>query len=363
MERKRRSPATAIVPVGQLERERSCARGLARTASFSGQRKFLFCACVAWLLGSAPAPAQTTLEDLVAAVVAIKTFINPDARTTETLGREREGSGIVIDEDGLVLTIGYLMVEAHAAQVTTNAGRAVPANVVGYDHETGFGLLRTIEPLKLKPLGFGRSGAVQEGDPALVASFGGPPMVAAVRVVSKRAFAGSWEYLLDQALYHRAAAPDLERRRADLARGQADRRRLADRRRRDRRHRQEARQHVRADRPVAADPRRPDRRRPHVRTGEAVARGQRARTPAAACWSHASPPAARPRRPASSAATLIVGVNGEATKTMAEFYRKVWALGTAGATIPLDVEQGGAKRRIEIKSMNRLDHLKLKSTF
>ena len=154
------------------------------------------------MFATAPAPAQTTsLEDLVSAVVAIKTFINPDARTTETLGREREGSGIVIDEDGLVLTIGYLMVEAHAAEVTTNAGRAVPANVVGYDHETGFGLLRTIEPLKLKPLGLGKSGAVQEGDPALVASFGGPQMVAPVRVVSKRPFAGSWEYLLDQALY------------------------------------------------------------------------------------------------------------------------------------------------------------------
>ena len=59
------------------------------------------------------------------------------------LGREREGSGIVIDESGLVLTIGYLMVEAHAAEVVTNAGRTVPATVVGYDHETGFGLLRT----------------------------------------------------------------------------------------------------------------------------------------------------------------------------------------------------------------------------
>ena len=81
------------------------------------------------------------------------------------LGREREGSGIVIDESGLVLTIGYLMVEAHAAEVITNAGRTVPATVVGYDHETGFGLLRTIEPLKIKPLPFGKSADVKEQDP------------------------------------------------------------------------------------------------------------------------------------------------------------------------------------------------------
>src|ERR687898_805617 len=79
-----------------------------------------------------------SLQELISGVVGVKTFINPDARTTENLGREREGSGIVIDESGLVLTIGYLMVEAHAAEIVTSAGRTLPANVVGHDHETGF---------------------------------------------------------------------------------------------------------------------------------------------------------------------------------------------------------------------------------
>jgi hypothetical protein len=82
------------------------------------------------------AQAQATkLDDLVSAVVRIKTFINPDGTSVSNLGREREGSGIVIDESGLVLTIGYLMVEAHAAQIVTSAGRTLPATVVGYDHE------------------------------------------------------------------------------------------------------------------------------------------------------------------------------------------------------------------------------------
>src|SRR5262245_5478344 len=106
-----------------------------------------------------------TLEELVAAVVQIKATITPDGQTVQSLGREREGSGIVIDEEGLILTIGYLMVEAHAAAVTTNAGRTVPATVVGYDHETGFGILRAIQPLKLKPLSFGRSADVKVDDP------------------------------------------------------------------------------------------------------------------------------------------------------------------------------------------------------
>ena len=106
-----------------------------------------------WRLRCLAHPARAaSLEELVSAVVRIKTYINPDGQTVQSLGREREGSGIVIDEDGLVLTIGYLMVEAHAAEITTNAGRTVPATIVGYDHETGFGMLKTIEPLKLKPL-------------------------------------------------------------------------------------------------------------------------------------------------------------------------------------------------------------------
>src|SRR5436190_20714491 len=121
-------------------------------------------------LAANPACAAS-LEDLVSAVVRIKTYINPDGQTVQSLGREREGSGVVIDEDGLILTIGYLMVEAHAAEITTNAGRAVPATVVGYDHETGFGVLRAIEPLKLKPLAFGRAADAKERDPVLIASY------------------------------------------------------------------------------------------------------------------------------------------------------------------------------------------------
>ena len=88
-----------------------------------------------------------TLEQLLSGVVHIKTFITPDGRTTENLGREREGTGIVIDNNGLILTIGWLMVEAISAEITTNDGRTVGANVVGYDNESGFGLLQTTTPL------------------------------------------------------------------------------------------------------------------------------------------------------------------------------------------------------------------------
>src|SRR5262249_4781173 len=153
-----------------------------------------------------PAAAQS-IEDVICSVVRIKTDINPDGQTVSGLGRKREGSGIVIDADGLVLTIGYLMVEAYAAEIITNDGRTVPANVVGYDHDSGFGLLRALEPLKIAPLALGKSTDVKEHDVAVVASGGGPNMVLRVSVVSKREFAGNWEYMLDQALFTAPAHP------------------------------------------------------------------------------------------------------------------------------------------------------------
>ena len=161
----------------------------------------LLAAAVATLASASASAQKLSLEELVSSVVRIKTFIAPDGRTVENLGREREGSGIVIDENGLILTIGYLMVEAHAAEAIANDGRAVPANVVGYDHETGFGLLQAIAPLKLKPLALGKSAEVKERDPVVIASFGGLDMAAPAYVVAKREFAGSWEYLLDEALF------------------------------------------------------------------------------------------------------------------------------------------------------------------
>ena len=149
-----------------------------------------------------------SLQELISGVVGVKTFINPDARTTENLGREREGSGIVIDDSGLVLTIGYLMVEAHAAEVMLDDGRTLPASVVGYDHETGFGLLRAMTPLKVRPMTLGTAADLKKGDAVLVVSSGGPSMVLPAHVAAVREFAGSWEYLLERAIFTSPPHPE-----------------------------------------------------------------------------------------------------------------------------------------------------------
>src|SRR5438874_1538123 len=121
-----------------------------------GLLKSLLAALFAASLLSTAAPTETgSLEELISAVVKIKTHINPEGRTVQGLGRDREGTGILVDADGLILTIGYLMVEAYAAEVVTNDGRTLPASIGGYDHETGFSLLLRIEPLKIRPFTFG----------------------------------------------------------------------------------------------------------------------------------------------------------------------------------------------------------------
>ena len=81
----------------------------------------------------------------------------PDARSAATLGTEREGTGVVIGDNGLVLTIGYLIVEADDVKITDAKGRTLPARIVGYDHATGFGLVRSVVPLDAQPVPLGDS--------------------------------------------------------------------------------------------------------------------------------------------------------------------------------------------------------------
>ena len=306
------------------------------------------------------------VEELASAVVRINAHIDPQGYTVAGLGREREGSGIVIDGDGLVVTIGYLMVEAYAAEVTDSHGRTVPANVVGYDHETGFGLLRAVEPARLepkpKPMPLAKSAAVKEHDPVLIASSGGSGMVSAAYVVAKREFAGSWEYLLDEALF--TAPPHPAWSGAALINNEGRLVGVGSLIVGDSAGNGEnvpGNMFVPIDRlpPILAD---------LIADGRVAGPGRP--------WLGLNADELRgrllvarvtPAGPADKAGIrhgdVIVGVDGEKPGSLADFYRKVWARGGAGVTVPLDVLREGDRQRIDVKSINRLEHLKLKSTF
>lgn len=179
--------------------------GAVRVRSWRYHGVLLAAAAVA-ALGSwtTPLRAQTAereVLDVLSAVVEIRATVPAVARTAATLGTERTGSGVLIDSDGLIVTIGYLILEASDVSVVTAHGETVPATIIAYDHETGFGLLRATGALNLKPMRLGSSDRIGKWEPLLVSAFGGPGVVRPAVAVSRREFAGYWEYLLEDAIF------------------------------------------------------------------------------------------------------------------------------------------------------------------
>jgi S1-C subfamily serine protease len=138
-------------------------------------------------------------KEAIEAVVGIHAEIPDDAFTARTLGTVREGSGVLMDDKGHIVTIGYLVLEADLIEVTWPNGRTVGAAFVGYDNESGLGLIRADEPMGAKPIELGRSSDLDDGEPLVVA--GRSARAQAVLVVSRQEFAGNWEYMLDEAVF------------------------------------------------------------------------------------------------------------------------------------------------------------------
>src|SRR5271156_6477649 len=148
------------------------------------------------------------LEHALGAVVGLRAIIPGDAYTAETLGTERAGNGVLIRGNGLVLTIGYLITEAHTVWLNLNDGRSVPGHVLGYDQETGFGLVQALAKLDVPSLEVGESAAAAIGERVVVGGFGGRQRSVAARIVAKQEFAGYWEYVLDEAIFTAPAHPN-----------------------------------------------------------------------------------------------------------------------------------------------------------
>jgi S1-C subfamily serine protease len=147
------------------------------------------------------------LDRALDAVVGVRATVPDDAFTAGTLGTERAGSGVLIREDGLVLTIGYLVTEAETIWLTTSSGGAAPGHVLAYDQETGFGLVQALGRLDAQPLELGTGRRVGAGDHAVMAAEGGRRHAIAARVVARQEFAGYWEYVLDRAIFTAPAHP------------------------------------------------------------------------------------------------------------------------------------------------------------
>src|SRR4051794_33664297 len=106
-------------------------------------------------------------------VVMLRAEIPDDAFTAEALGTERFGNGVVIRDDGLILTIGYLITEAESIWLTTNDGVVVPGHPLAYDFASGFGLVLPLGQLGAPALPLGSASKIAQGDEVTVLGRGG----------------------------------------------------------------------------------------------------------------------------------------------------------------------------------------------
>jgi len=147
------------------------------------------------------------LDSVLDAVVTVRAEIPEDAFTASILGTDRVGNGVVIREDGLVLTIGYLITEADSVWLTTNRGDVVPGYPLAYDQATGLGLIQPLGKLDLPMLQLGNANDCSNGDDVIFVGQGGRHHALKAKIVDKREFAGYWEYVLDEALFIAPAHP------------------------------------------------------------------------------------------------------------------------------------------------------------
>lgn len=145
------------------------------------------------------------ISSALQSIVGVRSSIPDDAFTAPTLGTRREGSGVVIGDNGLVLTIGYLITEAEEVWLTTQTGRVVAAHALAYDQETGFGLVQALDRLDLPAVEFGVAAQAEIGDPVVLAD--GIGQAVRAQIVAKQEFAGYWEYLLEEAIFIAPAHP------------------------------------------------------------------------------------------------------------------------------------------------------------
>jgi S1-C subfamily serine protease len=299
---------------------------------------------------------QFDLERAFDAVVLVRAEIPEDAYSAATLGTERAGYGAVIREDGLVLTIGYLINEASQIWLTTNRGALVPGHPLAYDQATGFGLIQPLGKLAAPYFQRGLPADVNVGDAAFVIGHGGSAHSLKTRLIAKHEFAGYWEYVLDEALFTAPAHPqwggsallDAQGNLIGIGsllvqqelNGQA--------------------LHVNMFVPIdLLDPilnamlntgRGPHPPRPWLGMstqdpgGDLVVARLSAGGPAS--------------RAGVQVGDLVLGVGETRVRGLAEFFRTVWRLGASGVDVPLMLSRAGDVVRITVKSGDRNDYLR-----
>jgi S1-C subfamily serine protease len=296
------------------------------------------------------------LERALSAVLGLHALIPADAFTAETLGTERAGNGVLI-EDGLVLTIGYLITEAETIWLHLGDGRVVAGHALGFDQETGFGLVQALGQIDLPSLALGSSRAIEVGERVVVGGAGGRTRSVAARIAAKQEFAGYWEYVLDEAIFTYPAHPNWGGTGLISPQGeligigslQVERARDGEN------------EHLNMIVPI-------DLLKPILSDLRKFGRTDRPARPWLGLYSTEIEDkivivGIAPKGPAERAelktGDVVLSVAGETVSTLAGFYRKVWSLGQAGVEVPLTLYRDGVAFDVAVNSSDRAKFLRV----
>jgi S1-C subfamily serine protease len=310
----------------------------------------------------ARAEVEKEAEEMLGAVVRVRMKAIANARSNTTLGPNREGTGVVIDERGHIVTIGYIVVEADSIEITTQDERTVPATLIGYDHASGFGLLRAGAPLGVKPMPLGQAADLATREPVMVLPAGGREAASLAYVVAKRKFAASWEYLLETAIFTAPATSQwagaaLVSREGKLV-GIGS---LYVRETLEGGSQVPGNMFVPIDllKPILADLIEKGRRSGPARPWLGLATEE--------LQGHLLVTRVSPEGPADKAGVrngdIVVGVGADPVKSHEELYRRVWGLGAAGVEVPLRILQGPDVRELRLRSIDRFQYFKEKPVY
>jgi S1-C subfamily serine protease len=309
-----------------------------------------------------PAAAQPRAEDYsfdleraLSAVVGLHAIIPSDAFTADTLGTERAGNGVVID-DGLVLTIGYLITEAETVWLHLSDGRVVQGHALGFDQESGLGLVQALGQLDLEPLPIGSSAAAGLNDRIVVGGIGGRTRSLAGRIAAKQEFAGYWEYLLDEAIFTYPAHPNWGGTGLISATGEL----IGIGSLQLEREHEGKSEHLNMNVPI-------DLLKPVLDELRKFGRVNKPARPWLGMYTTEIEDkivsvGIAPKGPAARAelrtGDVILAIKGEKISDTAQFYRKLWALGSAGVDVPLTLYREGDTFDVVVTSTDRAKMLK-----
>jgi S1-C subfamily serine protease len=295
------------------------------------------------------------LERALSSVVGLHSIIPPDAFTADTLGVERAGNGVLID-NGLVLTIGYLITEADTVWLHLGDGRVVQGHALGFDQETGFGLVQALGAVDLPVLEIGSAKSVDVGERVVVGGAGGRTRSLAGRIAAKQEFAGYWEYVLDEAIFTYPAHPNWGGTALIASTGKL----IGIGSLQLERAREGKNEHLNMVVPI-------DLLSPILDDLRKFGRVNRPVRPWLGLYSTEIEDrivvvGIAPKGPAARAeiktGDVVVAVNGDRVSTLGDFYRNVWALGRAGVEVPLTLYRDGVTFDVRLNSSDRTKFLK-----